>query len=466
MTVYEDKEPAAIVSYGDFMETFERIPKENRRTWAEHLTVEQMKFTREEGGLTIAHYLTLLRYLGSEYVSSLGKDAAQELLLLRADDGWTVAHTLALKGNLPEEWMVPEIFTCATNNGTTVAYIIALTGKLPEKWLLPEILVLQGEDRATVAHALARDGKLPEHLLTKEILSLANGDGNTVAHILASRGLLPDEWLTFEILSLKNGWGGTVAHSLVQSPIPPEQWIPRSGASSRGISGILSLADDRGQTVAHALARLNKLPAEYLSDELLLLADRNLRTVAHELALHGSLPRSFQTPKILSLFDSSGRTVAGHLADRVVQEDQWDLVTEELLNAPYRMEKHSGEFKPKIRTGKILLDWILSKSGWNRLTPEILNAPCTAEPAALQTVKKALAKMTAQDLKNAVVGMPRQTKCFILSKSRKTSALSRVIQSDLDAMDREASYEIFSQESVQNSEEEWDENLYGAGREQ
>ena len=62
--------------------------------------------------------------------------------------------------------------------------------------------------------------------------------------------------------------------------------------------------------------------------------------------------------------------------------------------------------------------------------------------------------------------MPRQTKMLHPVKEEKNIRLSQVIQSDLDAMDREASYEIFSQESVQNSEEEWDKNLYGAGREQ
>ncbi len=87
-----------------------------------------------------------------------------------------------------------------------IEYIMKL---YPEK-VTADILAVKNENDWTVAHYLAGRGKLPEEFMTAEILSIADGAGWTVAHELAQRSYLPQDLMTQEILSLKDKYGNTV----------------------------------------------------------------------------------------------------------------------------------------------------------------------------------------------------------------------------------------------------------------
>jgi len=129
--------------------------------------------------------------------------------------------------------------------------------------------------------------------------------------------------------------GLTVAHVLAAEKVFPEKY-----AASRTI---LSLADAEGWTVAHVLAELRYFPAAFLEDpDILLLANKNRLTVLHELAEQGDLPRRILGSKeMLGIQTIHGITVAGYAVRHIIDGNDWEQLSPELLGKEYTFPSRS-----------------------------------------------------------------------------------------------------------------------------
>jgi hypothetical protein len=123
------------------------------------------------------------------YDSSVGHEAARSVCLppnvIRATDGWTVAHEAASHGTLPpdfDRWYLADV------DGWSVAHEATRTGHLPPDFIHWEIRDLRGW---TVAHEAASHGALPPDFNRWD---LADFDGYTVAHTAAEHGHLPSDF--------------------------------------------------------------------------------------------------------------------------------------------------------------------------------------------------------------------------------------------------------------------------------
>jgi hypothetical protein len=178
----------------------------------EFLTIPDTK------GLTIAHAAassgTLPASLQTERILSLLEGVGR---------GKSVAHyaarTMTLRRDVSEDILRGTDFL-----GETVYHVLAASGadvSVPE-----DALVLADKSGRTVAHELARRSALPEEFMTFEILSLADDHGRTVAHELARAGgmSMPDTKSFEQLLSLKDKNGISVAHELALSETLPRQF--------------------------------------------------------------------------------------------------------------------------------------------------------------------------------------------------------------------------------------------------
>ena len=154
-------------------------------------------------------------------------------------DGWTVAHELALYGDIPDAFLTPLVLMCPNKklkNGGSVAHLLAQQKKLPEWCLTPEILSISDKNGWTVAHILAETGCLPEKFLTDSILWIAGNDGETVLATLAMTSRLPkklayspDGKIAEELLfTAPFYWKtqSTIEILLEKGHFPPEQFTP------------------------------------------------------------------------------------------------------------------------------------------------------------------------------------------------------------------------------------------------
>ncbi len=101
------------------------------------------------------------------------------ILAIAREDGWTVAHNMALWKYLPSKMMTEEILSLVDNFKCSVAYLV--------------VLVFNNEIY------------LEQIKKYKKLLTLGDGCGEFVAHVLAKRGELPIESMTEEILRFENG---------------------------------------------------------------------------------------------------------------------------------------------------------------------------------------------------------------------------------------------------------------------
>jgi hypothetical protein len=155
-------------------------------------------------------------------------DSAQDLdvLSIRDNSGFTIAHTLAL---LSEIWTNSpavesySVLSLANNIDYTVAHILA---HYKNDWANShaaqrlDILKLADDKNLSVAHKLAKEqiewSKTPA-AQEIEVLSLSDLSGMTVAHVLADKSLIwskSEAAQKLEILSIANDDGVTVAHQL------------------------------------------------------------------------------------------------------------------------------------------------------------------------------------------------------------------------------------------------------------
>jgi hypothetical protein len=107
-------------------------------------------------------------------------------------------------------------------------------------------------------------------------------------------------------------------------------------------SEVLTLADDRGWTVAHILAAWGTLPRGLMTSEVLTLADDWDWTVVHVLAAQGKLPQDCMTPEVLALADLSGCTVAQVLRKNSEKYNLDELVTRLEEYESYRKAQRDG----------------------------------------------------------------------------------------------------------------------------
>ena len=203
------------------------------------------------------------------------------------------------------------------------------------------------------------------------------------------------EWaknLDPELLRIKNKNGCTVAHELADSGTLPEKFITDE---------LLRTKTDYGRTVAHAIAWRGTLPERFITEELLRMEGKDGWTVAHSLAWSGTLPEKFFIPSILSAMSSQGETVAG-----------------------------------------CLLGWIRKNNRWDMLTPELLAAPYSKKLSVATFLRRKLTEMGTKDperLESALGAMTTETKLALLKGSR-GSAAAKKIRGDID---RETESEAF-----------------------
>lgn len=201
-------------TFKEYQKIILSVPEENLQEWADSLTKEQLsiRITREEiektgflesiiyqpyNGTCIAHILT-------NNCPEMPKHCRNETMLRLPDkEGRTVAHWSAYCGNLPEEFMTPEILSIRSGNGRSVLHDMA------------ECI---GEKRETDSELFASKWlPLLDSLLTMENTAFKDHSGLTVAHILAEYRCLPVRFHTQDILSCATESGDTVAGAILQS---------------------------------------------------------------------------------------------------------------------------------------------------------------------------------------------------------------------------------------------------------
>ena len=172
------------------------------------------------------------------------------ILAISREDGWSVAHEMALRGLLPESVMTEEILKLTDASGCSVAYNAAWHKFFPD-WAKKrkDILMLDNGQGDYVVHVLARREYLPSEIMTEDILKLTNTSGCSVAYSAAWYACFPD-WAkrSRDILLLDNGQGDFVAHALAkQGTLPVEMMIPEilRLENKRGLSTLAMLVSER-----------------------------------------------------------------------------------------------------------------------------------------------------------------------------------------------------------------------------
>lgn len=221
-------------------------------------------------------------------------------------DGRTVAHEAASRGTLTASF---DQWSLALPNGRTVAHVVAGYGGLPhdfDQWSLAD------EKGWTVAHEAAQNGHLflpPD----SPVWDLRDNRGATVEMVSETgRNVVPHLWHEFKMAVGSGYKGGKISadfdgwRKVVQGKqvaflaaewdlLPPEfsDW---------------DISDEKGSTVAHAVAARRPMPADFDQWDL---ADKDGRTVAHVAAENKFLPRQFDQ---WTLADNKGWTVAHEAA--------------------------------------------------------------------------------------------------------------------------------------------------------
>lgn len=159
-------------SWERFMEIENSLSGEELRSWAESLTLEQILITSTDDGVapgwTVAHTLAYEGVLPEKFFTD-------DILLLSDDprgNGWTVACSMASQGRLPKRLAVPEILDVKNLFGTILAHTAAVGCAQNDRWdnLHPEILrsILRHDDNDGI-QALARE----IHMLSNQDLPAA-----------------------------------------------------------------------------------------------------------------------------------------------------------------------------------------------------------------------------------------------------------------------------------------------------
>lgn len=183
----------------------------------------------ETGSRTVAHYLAsygvrfpkyredileLRPWCGETVQETMDEYAAQqpveynmEALLVKSEDGNTLAHEMALEGHVFPLDRSDILTLRNTDSGCSVAHCMALKGySFPAERV--DILMISDREGNTVAHYMVDSGVIFGDRETR-ILSLSNNDGVSVAHAMSLRGHLFSPNVR-DILSLADGNDVTV----------------------------------------------------------------------------------------------------------------------------------------------------------------------------------------------------------------------------------------------------------------
>jgi hypothetical protein len=290
--------------------------------------------TLDEGRVTVAHVLARIDKLPDGFTD----------YMLRDGDGDTIYHTLAGINALPhgfDQWglinydnepvaitllkasyhLPPDFnqWELSDKHGTTVAHfaVTFLDGEsIPDIEKLYAIRTKNGNS-TPVAHFYVNEHKRVTDGF--DAWTLADAFGETTAHVAVKNGITPPK----ECLSIADVRGHTVAHSMMEEGLhirlPDSDPIWRlSDMTCTSVAHLaikhkvrtkfkdMTLADNKGHTLAHELVRQSTRTPELSKDEWA-LKDMKGRTPAHLAAGMGLLDDKFN---YFSLADSSGWTVA------------------------------------------------------------------------------------------------------------------------------------------------------------
>lgn len=171
-----DSQTVSFATFSDFLRLFSEIPEQERLSFAQNLTTEQLAVRNRNiypPNLTPAHWLVMNRLIVPELLSA-------GILRLADGMGVTVAHYLAEKTDVfPPEILEPDILSLADYSGKTVAHYIVQEAfrsrgnkTIPEKFFSEDTLMLSDNDGVTVAQSLFTywHGYIPEEYLTDRVL--------------------------------------------------------------------------------------------------------------------------------------------------------------------------------------------------------------------------------------------------------------------------------------------------------
>ncbi len=168
-------------------------------------------------GRTVAHVLADEELLPARYIAPPDLDIlSMSYSTENSPYELSVAHCLALRDGLPPECLIPEILNLGGDRWT-VRHTLAHLGLLPERFLTADILLTpvslrtgqeplfqgrRGGERLIV-HAVAQKG-IPERLMTPEVLFAMDEMGSSTAYRLALNGLLPPRLISPDLAVVRS----------------------------------------------------------------------------------------------------------------------------------------------------------------------------------------------------------------------------------------------------------------------
>lgn len=181
-----------------FVEFWDNLSNNDQKTAALLFTKKQLRLKELSQGWTVAHELARRGYLSEKHMTpdifSL-KDRYGTLVVHTLVSGSDTLYAPVMSPDILSMRKNNE------EKETTVAHIIAQNipiDRLPPLFFTPEIIGLKDHNGWTPAHTLAMRNRFPGYLITDDLLSISNTHGYTVFATLLDNGHFPPEQLTPE----------------------------------------------------------------------------------------------------------------------------------------------------------------------------------------------------------------------------------------------------------------------------
>ena len=146
----------------------------------------------------------------------------KRILIITNENNWSIAHSLAIRKDLPVEMMTEDILTLSDDNNCFVASLVAFRRQLPD-WAKKriDILKLSNSDKESlVAQILVNLNDFPSDMIIPEVLQLKNIRGLTVLH-----SFVKNKRLTKKMMMLPWSMDGK---TLIYEHLQSEQFLKKA----------------------------------------------------------------------------------------------------------------------------------------------------------------------------------------------------------------------------------------------
>ncbi len=188
MAKTKSKYPTSFETYEEFKRIFQSIPEEDRLKWSEYLTKQQLLLA-DGNKWSVAHELLNNKILTKELTPSSEKKEIPEFFFYRDGTGFSILHSLALNGFLPEIHKTKDILREIDFDGYSIAHCLADSGTLPERLWTANILCQKDAYNWTVGHSIIE--RMVKHnewsTLTPKLLRVYCGNECYVSDIVSDR---------------------------------------------------------------------------------------------------------------------------------------------------------------------------------------------------------------------------------------------------------------------------------------